>query len=481
MNALIFATEREAAPLIKLLSAKRISSDGDVAVFRPRSGAEHTVILISGMGRESARKAALHALDVLDSDLVINAGVSGALAAECAPQSVYAVKSAGLEGALQDRFEVEGPSWKHIEKRSLVTVDEPVFGGTRRGELEKAFDLVDMEGHAIAAACREKGVPCVLVKGVTDTASDSGRHDLASNIDFVSGEVAAAVAQGLNLKPGIGALARLSNFIRVEHTVFCLPLLFTGAWLGAERSLPAWRVVGFVFLAGLGARTLGMALNRIFDRDIDAKNVRTAGRELPSGKMSLLHAYSVAAAGLLAYLLACAGLGRVCLYLAPVPLIPLGLYSLLKRFTSLCHFGIGICLGMAPLGAYVASSGDIDFSREVLLLALYAFCWISGFDIIYALQDVEFDRKIGLKSLPAALGVRGSEAVAACVHAVGMIAAFGIWVGAGCGVLAGLVLAVAAGATLVGHLRSVPLAARFFPCSAVAGVAGALIPLIGGM
>ena len=110
-----------------------------------------------------------------------------------------------------------------------------------------------------------------------------------------------------------------------------------------------------------------MAMNRIFDRDLDALNKRTAGRELPRGKLSLLHAYSVAATGFVVYMLACAGLGRICLTLSFVPLIPLIGYSLLKRFTCLCHFGIGICLALAPLGAYVAASGGLEFSSEILL------------------------------------------------------------------------------------------------------------------
>jgi 4-hydroxybenzoate polyprenyltransferase len=467
VKALIFAIDREAAPVIARLSAKKVHTDGEMHVFRPRDRSLHVVILISGIGTENARKTTNYALNELGAELLVNAGVSGALADRSERDAVYLVDKVGLEASGQS-IDIEGPHWAHLDSRSLVTV------------LGSRYDLVDMEGHAVANACRDSGVPCVMVKGVTDSACERGSEDIETNIDSVSVAVADAVLQGLKISIGIGALVRLSNFVKVEHTVFSLPLLFTGAWLGAGRAMPGWRVVGLVFLAGLGARTLGMALNRIFDRDIDAQNARTAGRELPSGRMSLLHAYSVAAAGLAAYLVACAGLGRICLYLAPVPLIPLGLYSLLKRFTSLCHFGIGICLGLAPLGAYVAASGGIEFSREILLIALYAFCWISGFDIIYALQDVEFDKKIGLRSLPAALGVRGSEIAAACVHAVGLLAAVGTWFDSGGGVLAAVALALAAASTMAGHLRFISLQARFFPSSAIAGVSGAVIPILGG-
>ena len=480
MNAVIFATEREAAPFINRLSAKRVSSLDGLHVYRPRRKSVDLVVLVSGMGRADARHATQYALDVLDADRVVNAGVSGALTDKADHSAVYAVNSVAAEDGGQT-FLIDQPGWQGLESRSLVTVDRPVFGGARRETLGKEFELADMEGYAIAEVCGKKGVPCVLVKGVTDFAGDDGKADIQQNIDAVSIRVASAVLTGLDIKAGMGAFVRLSNFVKVEHTIFSLPLLLCGAWIGSDHSLPSWRVIGLVFLAGLGARTLGMSLNRILDRDVDAKNARTAGRELPSGKMSLLHAYSVAAAGLLVYLLACAGLGPVCLYLAPVPLIPLGLYSLLKRFTSLCHFGIGVCLGMAPLGAYVAASGGIDFNREILLLGLYSFCWISGFDIIYALQDIDFDRKVGLRSLPASLGVRGAGIVAACVHLLGMLAAAGVWYYSGGGVAAGIAFAVAGGFTLAGHLKCVSLQARFFPCSAFAGVAGAMISILGGV
>ena len=239
------------------------------------------------------------------------------------------------------------------------------------------------------------------------------------------------------------------------------------------------KTITLVILAGVGGRSLGMAMNRIFDRDLDALNERTAGRELPSGKLSLVHAYCVAAAGLAVYLLSCAGLCRGCLYLSFVPLIPLLAYSLLKRFTSLCHFGVGICLAMAPLGAYVAASGSLDFNPEILLLSLFTFCWISGYDIIYSMQDIDSDILTGVHSIPVSMGSTGAQVLSAIVHAVGSGALIRLWFIMGAEIRPLIALLMALTALCVGYLQFLPLRARFFPASAVAGIAGAAIPLLG--
>lgn len=271
----------------------------------------------------------------------------------------------------------------------------------------------------------------------------------------------------------------LHRFTRVEHTLFSLPLLFAGAWLGAAEELPSWRILGLIALAGVGARVFGMSMNRILDRDLDALNKRTAGRELPSGRMSLGSAYSVAGAGLALYLLACAGLGRICLYLSPVPIVPLSVYSLLKRFTDLCHFGIGLCLALAPLGAFVAASGGLGFGPEIALLGLFAFCWISGFDIIYALQDIESDRETGVHSLPVSLGSAKAQIIAAGAHAVAAAAITALWWMGGPSWSAGLALVVAVGAMAMGYVPRIPLPVRFFPMSAIASVAASIVPVLG--
>jgi 4-hydroxybenzoate polyprenyltransferase len=294
--------------------------------------------------------------------------------------------------------------------------------------------------------------------------------------------LAAKVVEGLGHLPrlGPGPVASVLRFIKIEHNLFSLPLLLAGAWLGAGSRMPSWTVLGWIVVAGVGARALGMAMNRIFDRHLDARNKRTADRELPTGRMSLVAGLVVAVAGLAVYLLACWALGPLCLKLSPIPAAVLIGYSLLKRFTSLCHFGIGLCLALAPLCAFVATSGKLDFTREILLLALFTFCWISGFDIIYALQDLPYDKESGVWSLPVRLGAKGAAAVAAGVHLVAAGAIIWLWLLVGGGFVPGLALAVALAALAVGHCPLVPLPLRFFPTSAVACLAGALIPLLGG-
>jgi 4-hydroxybenzoate polyprenyltransferase len=273
-------------------------------------------------------------------------------------------------------------------------------------------------------------------------------------------------------------LRKLLNFTKIEHTAFSLPLIFTGAWLGAGSRFPAVSVMLLIVVAAVGARIFGMAMNRIFDRDIDRLNPRTAGRELPAGKINLRTAVAVALCGLTIYLVACWVLGGWCLILAPLPLVPLMGYSLLKRVTPLCHFGIGICLALAPLGAYVAAAGHPRFSLSVLLFSGFVFCWLSGADIIYALMDIESDRRHHIHSLPARLGSRGALRVAAGVH----LLAWGILVVVvrtqGGGPVAVAALAVAAVFFVLMYVPAIPIPKRFFPISTLAGIAGALAPMV---
>ncbi|MDH3393072.1 MAG: putative 4-hydroxybenzoate polyprenyltransferase, partial [Desulfobulbaceae bacterium] len=377
--------------------------------------------------------------------------------------------------------------WNQVKSLSLLTVTKPVMDVERRDELAGRGSIVDMEGYAVAEVCQRMNIPCELLKGVSDMADDSGKADIKKNIDEVSARLASLFIAGLRQENASGGqgetksglIAKLFAFIKFEHTVFSLPLLFSGAWLGSKGTMPELRVLFLVLLAGVGGRSLGMAMNRILDRKLDALNPRTVGRELPSGKLSLLQAYSVAVAGLVLYMLACSGLGRICLILSPIPLIPLIMYSILKRVTCLCHFGIGVCLALAPLGAYVAATGSLEFSTEIMLLSLFTFCWISGYDIIYALQDMDSDRENGVHSMPARLGNIGAQIVAAITHVIAGAALIWLWFLLGSGVLSLLALLTALAALCVGYLQSLPLSIRFFPTSAVAGIAGALIPLLG--
>ena len=273
-------------------------------------------------------------------------------------------------------------------------------------------------------------------------------------------------------------LTHILNFTKIEHTAFSLPLIFTGAWLGAEYRFPSAAIMVLIVVAAVGARIFGMAMNRVFDRHIDRLNPRTANRELPTGKMSLIQALGVAGGGLLVYLTACWILGGWCLILAPIPLVPLLGYSLLKRFTPFCHFGIGLCLALAPLGAYVAAAGDVRFSGAVILFSGFVFCWLSGADIIYAMMDIDHDRAHNIHSMPSWLGVDGALRVAGATHLVALaILAIVVRMLNG-GPAAWGVLVVAAFFFALMYVPAIPVPKRFFPISTLAGIAGALAPMV---
>ncbi|MBC2710652.1 MAG: UbiA family prenyltransferase [Desulfosarcina sp.] len=273
-------------------------------------------------------------------------------------------------------------------------------------------------------------------------------------------------------------LKNILNFTKIEHTAFSLPLIFTGAWLGAGNRFPSITVMLLIVVAAVGARIFGMAMNRVFDRHIDRLNPRTAGRELPAGKMTLSMALAIAFTGLVVYLLACGALDGWCLILSPIPLVPLLGYSLLKRFTPFCHFGVGLCLALAPLGAYVAAAGYPRFSGAVILFSGFVFCWMSGADIIYALMDIDHDREHNIHSLPARLGADGALRVAGGVH----LMAWGILVAVvqtvGGGLVAWMALVTAAIFFGLMYVPAIPVPKRFFPISTLAGIAGALAPII---
>lgn len=214
-----------------------------------------------------------------------------------------------------------------------------------------------------------------------------------------------------------GKIRIFGEMIKFSHTVFALPFALSGALLAAG-GLPSARQLIWIVLAMVGARTAAMGLNRLIDADIDARNPRTAGRAIPAGLigkgMTLL--FIVASLGLL--LLAAAELNRLCLLLSPVAVFFLVLYSYCKRFTALAHVVLGICLAAAPIGAWIAIRGSID--APALILGGAVLFWVAGFDILYALQDLEFDRIAGLHSIPVRLGVTGSLWAARLFHLVMM-------------------------------------------------------------
>jgi 4-hydroxybenzoate polyprenyltransferase len=222
----------------------------------------------------------------------------------------------------------------------------------------------------------------------------------------------------------------LLEMIKIGHSVLALPFAFMGAMLAA-RGLPDGRTVFFILVAMVGARTAAMAFNRLADAPFDAMNPRTADRALPAGRVSRRGTFLLTAAGAVVFMGAAAQLNRVCFLLSPLVLVVILGYSLTKRFTSLSHLVLGLSLGLAPLGGWLAVRDGLDPS--VLVLALAVIFWVAGFDVLYALQDEEFDRRQGLFSLPARLGAAKARRLAAGFHlaAAGLFGLTGILAGLG--------------------------------------------------
>jgi 4-hydroxybenzoate polyprenyltransferase len=214
----------------------------------------------------------------------------------------------------------------------------------------------------------------------------------------------------------LSKVATLLEMIKFSHTVFAFPFALMGATLAALASgrLPSAAQVGWICLAMVGARTAAMGLNRIIDARIDAQNPRTAGRPLPAGKVTLAESWLMVGAAIAVLLLAAAMLNPLCLALAPVALGFFVLYAYSKRFTLLAHVVLGICLAGAPVGAWIALRGDIGW--PVLVLGAAVLFWVAGFDIFYALQDVDFDRSKGLHSIPVRLGVKNAILLGKLFH-----------------------------------------------------------------
>lgn len=213
----------------------------------------------------------------------------------------------------------------------------------------------------------------------------------------------------------IGKIAVFLEMIKFSHTVFALPFALSGALLAAG-GMPTARQLLWIVLAMVGARTAAMGLNRLIDATIDARNPRTAGRAIPAGLIGKGTTLLFILASLILMLVAAGQLNRLCLFISPLAIFFLLLYSYCKRFTSLAHVVLGLCLSAAPLGAWVAIRGSID--PPALILGGAVLFWVAGFDILYALQDLEYDRSAGLHSIPVLLGVEGSLWAARIFHMV---------------------------------------------------------------
>ncbi len=203
--------------------------------------------------------------------------------------------------------------------------------------------------------------------------------------------------------------------IKFEHTIFALPFALMGLIYAAD-GMPSARVLGWILVAMVGARTAAMAFNRIADRDIDALNPRTRNRALPAGLLTVRQMATLMAIASVAFVYAAWQLNWLCFWLSPVALIIILGYSYSKRFTPLSHYWLGLSLGIAPSATWIAVRGTLELTPILLTLAV-AF-WVAGFDILYSLQDYEFDKQYGLRSLPETLGKARAIAISRLSHLI---------------------------------------------------------------
>ena len=218
------------------------------------------------------------------------------------------------------------------------------------------------------------------------------------------------------------------EMIKIEHTLFALPFAFMGALVGdivINDQLPSWSQIGWILMAMVGARSAAMALNRMIDAAIDARNPRTANRAIPAGllKIGEVLLFTIISFGLLIW--AAAMLEPLSFYLLPIAVFMLVFYSFTKRFTWLCHVVLGLTIALAPLGGWVAVTNEIGWEAVIFYVTIA--CWTAGFDIVYACQDYEFDKNEGLYSIPVRFGIASSLKIARGFHiatAIGFVVLF---------------------------------------------------------
>ena len=212
----------------------------------------------------------------------------------------------------------------------------------------------------------------------------------------------------------LSRLRTYASFIRLSHTVFALPFALAGALLAARSSPLTWSRVGWIIAAMVTARTAAMAFNRVVDARYDARNPRTRSRELPRGVMSIAEAVALVTLASLAFVAVTFMIDPLCFVLSPVALAIVFWYSLAKRFTTYAQLFLGLALAVAPVGGWLAAGGRAGWAPW--LLALGTAMWVAGFDILYACEDVEFDRREGLKSIPSRFGVARSLVISRAFH-----------------------------------------------------------------
>lgn len=211
------------------------------------------------------------------------------------------------------------------------------------------------------------------------------------------------------------------SFVKFSHTIFALPFALIGFFLGLQNMANSfdYRILILVILCMLFARSAAMGFNRLADREIDKKNPRTAKREIPSGKISPKSAFIFVIISSLCFIATTWFINNICFFLSPVALVIILGYSYTKRFTSLSHYMLGLGLSLSPIGAYLAVTGK--FNLVPLLYSIIVFFWVAGFDIIYALQDVDFDREQNLKSIPSRFGINRALIISVLSHSISAV------------------------------------------------------------
>ena len=226
-----------------------------------------------------------------------------------------------------------------------------------------------------------------------------------------------------------GPLSRFLRLIRFSHTIFALPFAL-GALVVAANGWPSWRILFLVIVCMVFARTAAMLFNRLVDWSLDQRNPRTASRHLLLSKSAAQVLLVMSSAG---FVVAAAAINRLTFILAPIALALIFFYSVTKRFTSATHFFLGLALAIAPVGAWIAQTGQIDLAPVVLGAGVI--CWVAGFDLIYATQDYDFDRREGIRSLVVKLGIAGSLRLAQLLHLLTFVALVGFGLAAKLGAL----------------------------------------------
>lgn len=234
----------------------------------------------------------------------------------------------------------------------------------------------------------------------------------------------------------LNKLKVILEMIKFEHTVFALPFAFMGAVLGnfvVEGTWPSWAEIGWIILAMVGARSAAMSLNRLIDKEIDGKNPRTAKRALPAGKISVFEVSFFIIVSFVLLFVAASQLNRLAVMLLPLAVFILVFYSYTKRFTWLCHLILGASIGLAPMGGWIAATGTVN--GYALILYVSVIFWTAGFDVIYACQDVDFDREEQLHSIPQRFGLAAALITARLFHVItisglvllGLMTSLGAW------------------------------------------------------